>query len=62
MRFWELLFSTLAAFFGVQTDKNRQRDFSTSSPLPFIVMGVILALFLVLALILLVNLVLNQQP
>ncbi|NRD75671.1 DUF2970 domain-containing protein [Shewanella sp. VB17] len=55
---WRLFSSTLAAFFGVQSDKNRQRDFQTNSPLPFIIMGLILAVILVTTLLLITKLVL----
>ncbi len=55
----QLLLSTLAAFFGVQTQQNRQRDFQSASPLPFIIMGIVLAILLVISLITLVNLVLS---
>ncbi|NKF52193.1 DUF2970 domain-containing protein [Shewanella sp. WXL01] len=58
MSFWQVLTSTLAAFFGVQTEQRRERDFSSQSPVPFIVMGIILALCFVLGLILVVKLVL----
>ncbi|KIO34891.1 DUF2970 domain-containing protein [Shewanella sp. cp20] len=55
----QLFLSTLAAFFGVQTEQNRVRDFQSSSPLPFIVMGILLAIALVASLIFIVKLVLN---
>ncbi|MCK8046273.1 DUF2970 domain-containing protein [Shewanella sp. 1CM18E] len=55
---WQVLSSTIAAFFGVQTNKNRLRDFQTSSPIPFIVMGVIVAMVFVAGLLLIVNQVL----
>ena len=57
--FWQVLASTAAAFFGVQTDENRRRDFQTSSPLPFIVMGIVLAMIFVAGLLLIVNQVLG---
>ncbi|BDY03250.1 DUF2970 domain-containing protein [Ferrimonas sp. YFM] len=50
--------SVLAALFGVQSEANRQRDFSHSSPLPFILTGVVLVSLFVLGLIALVNWVL----
>jgi hypothetical protein len=56
---WRIFSSTLAAFFGVQTDRNRQRDFSSDSPLPFILMGIVLASLLVLTLALVVSRVLE---
>ena len=59
MSIWQVCSSTVAAFFGVQTEQNRQKDFKTQSPLPFIIMGVILAIALVIGLMLIVNQVLN---
>ncbi|MDD8060967.1 MULTISPECIES: DUF2970 domain-containing protein [Shewanella] len=59
MSFWRVFSSTVAAFFGVQTEQNRQKDFQSQSPLPFIIMGIILAIGLVISLILIVNQVLN---
>ncbi|WP_229360337.1 DUF2970 domain-containing protein [Ferrimonas sediminicola] len=50
--------SVLAALFGVQSEANRQRDFSQTSPLPFILTGVVLVTLFVLGLIALVNRVL----
>ncbi|MBE7214384.1 DUF2970 domain-containing protein [Shewanella benthica] len=58
-KLFRLFMSTLAAFLGVQSEQNRQRDFQSSSPLPFIIMGVILAIGLVLSLIFIVKLVLS---
>ncbi|ABO22089.1 DUF2970 domain-containing protein [Shewanella loihica] len=54
----QLFLSTLAAFFGVQTEQNRVRDFQSRSPVPFIVMGILLAIALVASLIFIVKLVL----
>ncbi|QQK58278.1 DUF2970 domain-containing protein [Shewanella sp. LC6] len=54
-RIWQVFHSTIAAFFGVQSDKNRQKDFQTNSPLPYILMGIVLAIALVASLILLVR-------
>jgi len=58
--FWQIFLSTLAAFFGVQSDVNRRKDFSQNSPLPYIIMGVVLAIGLVLGLVLLVSVVLGH--
>ncbi|MBW8184495.1 DUF2970 domain-containing protein [Shewanella nanhaiensis] len=55
---WQLFSSTLAAFLGVQSDKNRLRDFQTSSPIPFIIMGIVLAAIFVITLLLVVKQVL----
>ncbi|MCL1112058.1 DUF2970 domain-containing protein [Shewanella basaltis] len=59
MSFRRVLGSTIAAFFGVQTDQNRRQDFQSRSALPFIIMGIVLALSFVLTLLFIVNLVLS---
>ena len=58
-RVWHLFSSTLAAFLGVQSDKNRQRDFKTNSPVPFIAMGIVLAVIFVATLLFIVKQVLT---
>ncbi|WP_241973658.1 DUF2970 domain-containing protein [Aliidiomarina shirensis] len=43
---WAVVMSVLAAMFGVQTEANRRRDFSSGNPMAYIVIFVIfLALF-----------------
>lgn len=59
MSFWRVFSSTIAAFFGVQTEQNRQKDFQSQSPLPFIIMGIILAIGLAISLMFIVNQVLS---
>ena len=55
-QFWQVFTSTLAAFFGVQSDKNRHRDFNENdSPIAFIIMGILMAVFLVLGLVFIVS-------
>ncbi|MCK7459704.1 DUF2970 domain-containing protein [Idiomarina aminovorans] len=54
---FNMVVSVLAAFLGVQTEENRQRDFQHGSPKVYIIIGVILTILLVLGLIGLVNLV-----
>ena len=46
-----ILMSTLAAFIGVQSDKNRREDFQQSSIVPFMITGIILATLFILGLI-----------
>ncbi|MCL1078596.1 DUF2970 domain-containing protein [Parashewanella spongiae] len=58
-KLWQVFSSTFAAFFGVQTENNRQRDFTTHSPISFIIMGIVMAIMLVGGLIMIVNLVLT---
>lgn len=38
---WAVVKSALAAFVGVQSSENRQRDFEHGNPLAFIIAGVI---------------------
>lgn len=55
MTLWQVIKAVLAALIGVQSDKNRVKDFQSTSPLPFIVIGIITVLFFIFALIMLVN-------
>ncbi|KFZ30549.1 hypothetical protein IDSA_08395 [Pseudidiomarina salinarum] len=50
--------SIIAALFGVQTERNRQRDFGSGSPATYITIGIIFIVLFVLSLILIVNWVL----
>lgn len=56
--FWQLLYSVLAAAFGVQTGKNRERDFTHGKPLHFIAMGTAFTLVFIIVLYGLVQLAL----
>lgn len=55
----QLMGSALAAAFGVQSSKNRERDFSKGKPGQFIVVGIIFTVTFVLIMIGVVNLVLG---
>ena len=55
--FWALVATAMAAAFGVQNRKNLERDFSQSSPLPFIVAGIIFTVIFILTLVFIVKLV-----
>ena len=44
----QVVVSVLAAFFGVQSEKNRRRDFAGGNPAVFIAVGVILTALFVL--------------
>jgi hypothetical protein len=57
-RFWEVVMSVLAAALGVQSSKNRERDFTRGKPLVFIAAGLIFTILFVLTLISIVNLIL----
>ena len=58
LSFWQMLGSTLAAAFGVQSRANRERDFSQGKALHFILMGIAFTVVFVLAVVGVVNLVL----
>jgi hypothetical protein len=55
----EMLHSVLAAAFGVQSSKQRARDFSRGRPSHFIVLGVLSTLAFVLVLVAVTKLVLH---
>lgn len=54
----EMLQSVMAAAFGVQSGKNRSRDFSRGKPSHFILLGVIFTTLFVLVLLGVVKLIL----
>lgn len=58
LSFTEMLQSVLAAAFGVQSGKNRSRDFSRGKPSHFLIIGVLFTAVFVLLLFALVKLVL----
>ncbi|XOV84132.1 MAG: DUF2970 domain-containing protein [bacterium] len=58
LTFWQVLSSTLAAAFGVQSSKNRKRDFTKGKPSQFIFMGIGFTAVFVLIMIGIVQLVL----
>jgi hypothetical protein len=55
----QLIGSALAAASGVQSSKNRARDFSRGTPLQFVIVGVLFTAVFVLLLIGFVNLLLS---
>ena len=54
----QIAMSVIAAAFGVQTNKNRERDFSKGNPIAFILGGIIFTAVFVLSIIGVVMLVL----
>lgn len=58
--FWQVVFSILAAALGVNSQRNRERDFSASSPWPFIIGGVIFGVLFVVGIALIVMVVLES--
>ncbi|MCB1645752.1 MAG: DUF2970 domain-containing protein [Pseudomonadales bacterium] len=59
LTFREILVSTLAAAFGVQTRKNMERDFSQGEVLQFLASGMIFTIVFVVGMIACVNYVLS---
>ena len=57
---WQIIQSVLAGAFGVQTNEARKRDFTSGSPLPYIIGGVVFTLVLIIVLVVVVNLVLGS--
>lgn len=57
--FWQMLQSVLAAAFGVQSSKNRARDFSHGKPSHFIALGLLFTFGFVLLVFAVVKLVLH---
>ncbi len=60
LTFWQMLGSTLAAAFGVQSSKNRERDFTRGKASHFIMMGIGFTIVFVLVMVALVKLVLSS--
>lgn len=58
--FWQVIVSILAAAMGVNSARNRQRDFSASSPWPFIIGGIIFGVLFVVGIALIVKVVLES--
>ncbi len=56
---WQIIYSTMAAMFGVQKNERRIRDFSKGKPHQFIIAGLIAVTIFVLTIILVVQLVLR---
>jgi hypothetical protein len=57
---FQVALSALAAAFGVQSSRNRERDFSHGKATHFIAAGIIFTLLFVLGMVMLVNLVLRS--
>lgn len=56
--FLDVVKSVLASFFGVQSDKNRQRDFEKGNPMQFIAVGLGLTIFFIVAVLIIVKIIL----
>ena len=58
--FLDTLASVLAAFFGVQSRRNRERDFNSGKPWHYVVMGAVVTVLFVIILALIVQVVLRS--
>jgi len=57
---WQSTLSVVASFFGVQSSKNRERDFKHGKAAHFIVLGLVATVVFVLAVVMAVRLALHQ--
>jgi hypothetical protein len=55
MSLWQTAKSVLAAFFGVQSPENRERDFRQGDPASFIIVGLIMTIVFMVTLFSIVN-------
>lgn len=56
---WQVALSVIAAAIGVQSRKNRERDFSRGDPVTFVIAGLIFTVLFVVTLLGIVYLVLH---
>lgn len=57
---WQTIKSVAASFFGVQSSKNRERDFKHGKPMHFIAVGLAATIVFVLLVLLVVRMALRQ--
>ncbi len=57
--FWQMLHSVMAAAVGVQSGKNRARDFTHGKPSHFVVLGIVFTVLFALTLFAIVKLVVH---
>lgn len=57
--FWQMVQSVMAAALGVQSGKNRERDFTHGKPSHFVILGIVFTMVFALALFGIVQLVLH---
>ena len=57
----QVVASVIAAFFGVQSSRNRTRDFTRGKVIPFVLVGILLTLLLVGFLFFVVGLVVSNS-
>lgn len=59
INFIDIIKSVLASFFGVQSDKARERDFNQGNPMHFIIVGFALTVLFILLVIGIVKTILH---
>ncbi len=57
----QIILSVLSAFFGVQSERNRERDFKQGKAIHYIVVGLVITLLIIMALVILVKSVLHAS-
>ena len=58
--FWQIVFSTMSAFLGVQSNKNRVRDFKNGNFLAYVISGLIFTAVFIFCVVFVVKLVLSN--
>ncbi len=56
-----IILSVLAAFFGVQSEQNREQDFGRGKAIHYIAVGLVMTIILIVALVSLVKWVLHTS-
>lgn len=56
---WQVAQSVGASLFGVQSNRNRERDFQHGSPGQYIIVGLTAVVLFILAIVVVVNIVLS---
>lgn len=57
---WQIISSVFAAAFGVQSNKNKERDFNQAKPTTYIIAGAIFTILFILVIVSVVSFVLSQ--
>lgn len=55
----QIIKAVAGAFIGVQSEQQRQQDFNSQSPMPYIIVGVVMTVLFVAALVTIVSVVLS---
>ena len=58
--FWSMVHSVIAGIFGVQSDKNREKDFTKGDAGQFIALGIIATVILLIIMFMIVSSVLES--